>query len=415
MIAWAAETAVAVTMLMLLVLALRGPVVRWLGAGWAYALWLLPALRIVMPPLPRLAEDLSPLPVVIWVGDAAAPLPASAGSGQWVPILLALWAGGAAAFLLWQALAYRDLARRIARDASARSAFGDIAVIASGAVDGPLAIGFTHRRIVVPTDFDQRYSPAERALALRHELVHHRRGDLWWNFAALVVLALNWFNPLAFLAFRAFRADQELACDATVAAGAPSQRHDYARALIKSASRPGLIAACPLHHADQLKRRLKMMKTHRRSKARTIGGAIVLTALVAGSAAFAGAGQSTPDKQVEREVKREVRIKRVGADGRVEALSEAERAEMRAKCAAEPSSMESDVVVGEGDDKYRTRIMICAKGAPTGQVREKLLAALEEAQIDLDANTEISAERRAAVAAALQAEIERVRAGGEGN
>ena len=35
---------------------------------------------------------------------------------------------------------------------------------------------------------------------------------------ALLVLALNWFNPVAWVAFRAFRADQELACDAAVAA-----------------------------------------------------------------------------------------------------------------------------------------------------------------------------------------------------
>jgi beta-lactamase regulating signal transducer with metallopeptidase domain len=57
---------------------------------------------------------------------------------------------------------------------------------------------------------------------------------------ALIVLALNWFNPIAWIAFRAFRADQELSCDAAIAAEAsPETRCDYARALVKSASRPG--------------------------------------------------------------------------------------------------------------------------------------------------------------------------------
>ena len=38
------------------------------------------------------------------------------------------------------------------------------------------------------------------------------------------MLALNWFNPVAWLAFRAFRADQELACDAAVAAAGSAER-----------------------------------------------------------------------------------------------------------------------------------------------------------------------------------------------
>jgi hypothetical protein len=142
-------------------------------------------------------------------------------------------------------------------------------------------MGLVERRIVIPSDFLSRYSPDERRLALEHELTHHRRGDIWWNMAATVVLALFWFNPVAWIAFRAFRADQELACDAAVAARAtPGERCDYARALVKSASRPGLIAACALNSASQLKRRLRMMRAHRVSAARRAGG-------VAGLSAFA--------------------------------------------------------------------------------------------------------------------------------
>src|SRR3546814_20045805 len=45
---------------------------------------------------------------------------------------------------------------------------------------------------------------------------HHRHGDLWANAAALVLLASQWFNPFAWRAIRAFRFDQEAACDARV-------------------------------------------------------------------------------------------------------------------------------------------------------------------------------------------------------
>ena len=75
------------------------------------------------------------------------------------------------------------------------------------------------------------------ALAHEHELGHHRRRDLHANWAALVVLALHWFNPLAWHAFRAFPADQELANDAGVLAGREAAaRHAYGRAIVKVAS-----------------------------------------------------------------------------------------------------------------------------------------------------------------------------------
>ena len=46
MISWLIDTLLGVTLLMLIVLAVRRPVARYFGAGWAYALWLLP------PPTP---------------------------------------------------------------------------------------------------------------------------------------------------------------------------------------------------------------------------------------------------------------------------------------------------------------------------------------------------------------------------
>jgi bla regulator protein BlaR1 len=301
---WFFTNLVWASLLMLVVLAARRPFAALFGAGPAYALWLLPALRLVMPPMPSFAPDLPafapPETLVVWVGDAAAPLPPDGGPGQWVPLLLATWALGAAAFLLWQTVSYRRFLAEMRLTERSLGAHCGLPLVESGAVQGPVALGLIHRRIVVPADFDTRYTLEEQRLALDHERIHHRRGDIWWNHLGLIVLALNWFNPVAWLAFRAFRIDQELACDAAVAAGAtPEVRHDYARALIKSASRPGLIAACPLNHADQLKRRLKMMKTHKVSRLRLFGGAAAVALLAGaglalGSPGFAQASAAPP-------------------------------------------------------------------------------------------------------------------------
>ena len=298
MIAWLIETTIAVTLLMVMVLLLRGPIARSFGAGWAYALWAVPALRLVLPPLPQLAPDFWFPPVVLFIPTAAemaAPLPAEAGPGQWVPFMLAIWAGGAVIFLILQWLGYRAFLGRI-RETSRPARpplFGGIGTWISDAVDGPLALGVIERRIVLPGDFSRRYNPVERRLALEHELVHHKRGDIWWNLVGLLVLATFWFNPVAWLAFRAFRSDQELACDAAVARSASlDERCDYARALVKSASRPGLIAACALNPAGELKRRLRMMRKHRSSPLRSAGGVAALAAFAVAGLALGGSGHS---------------------------------------------------------------------------------------------------------------------------
>ena len=50
--AWLVEALIGATLLMLLVLIVRKPVARLWGAHMAYALWALPALRMVLPAIP---------------------------------------------------------------------------------------------------------------------------------------------------------------------------------------------------------------------------------------------------------------------------------------------------------------------------------------------------------------------------
>ena len=49
---WMVETLIATTLLMALVMLLRRPVARWLGAGAAYCLWAVPFARMLLPALP---------------------------------------------------------------------------------------------------------------------------------------------------------------------------------------------------------------------------------------------------------------------------------------------------------------------------------------------------------------------------
>jgi len=305
MIGWAIEALIASTMLMLVVLALRGPVARRFGAQAAYLLWLLPALRMILPRIPETAVPVQAMPVHIDIAKLiaaaalrahqapaiAAPDPASTVSVNWLSVGLILWLGGALAYLAWQLGRHHRFMAIALEHADRGFLRGGIKVRLSPVVPGPLAAGIFHRHILLPEDFEQRYTGAEQQLALAHELAHHRRGDLIANSAALAVLALHWFNPIAHWAYRAFRADQELACDATVLGASPESRSDYGRALIKSAAAgmPGT-AACALGPATELKRRITMIAQSTSSRARRLAGAAIATILVGAGLGLTASG-----------------------------------------------------------------------------------------------------------------------------
>ncbi len=400
---------------LLLVLALRRPVAELFGAGWAYALWLLPAFRLILPPLPSFGADLlPPLATVISLsGDSAASMPSQGEPGQWMSMLLALWGMGAAIFLIWQWRSYRQFLRRLSLSSRSAGEHAGLPLVESSWADGPLAVGLLDRRIVVPADFLSRYSPDERALALEHEAIHHRRGDIWWNLAAILFLALNWFNPVAWLGFRAFRTDQELACDAAVAAGAsPEQRHHYARALVKSASRPGLIAACPLNQADQLKRRLKMMKNHGRSRLRSAGGIVALAGALCATLGLGTAAAQERDggrRERERLVIMEMREGEAPPSGlpRNFRIRRGDNGEILTPegCSGDPGSGDQSKQPGRRD---RPNIILCGQGRELSA--EQRLQALERARSRIaEATDQRGAQHRSQVIEALDREIARMR------
>ena len=295
MIGWAVETIAATTLLMLLVLGLRGPVARRFGPQAAYALWALPALRMILPPIPDAWRPVEFAPIgaatepgVLMLGVPVAEVPALPqgwGMADVPLVVVALWLLGAVAFVAWHIVQHNRFCAKVLASGRAKGvAGGHVRMIETRHAAGPLAFGVVHRYVAMPVDFRERYDEREQALALAHELGHHARGDLLANWVALIVLGCHWFNPVAWRAFRAFRADQEMACDAMVLARAtPGVRHAYATAIVKSAHGQGLSAACHLHSVNELKGRLIMLSKHRvmsPATRRIAGGATLALAVV---------------------------------------------------------------------------------------------------------------------------------------
>ena len=291
---WLSDTLLATSALLLLVLLIRGPVARHFGAATAYFLWALPAARLFMPTLTK-EVAVPTLPVDMTAADGArdVALTAVAGGGQaaafvatsaidWTVIGLTLWLGGAALLFIVQMYRYTALREELLSDAVEIDRIEGIRIIQTDRIEGPLAFGLLRRFVAVPRDFTHTFSPRERELALAHELAHHRGGDLFANMAAFIVLCLMWFNPLAWMAWSAFRFDQEAACDARVIAGADaSTRQTYGRALARTATEGLPAFAMALNSPRTLIQRLRRLTMNETSKVRRLTGKLAILSAAA--------------------------------------------------------------------------------------------------------------------------------------
>ncbi len=221
---------------------------RWTGARIAYACWLLPWLGVVASLLPAGAASAIAPPGSL-AGILSAPVIALAARLVAAPasqFALLAWAAIAVLFFAAQLGAYRAFVRNASRQTVDLGRVGVARILGGPNIAFPVAAGILRPRIFLPADFDTAFSPDEQRMILRHEQTHHDRHDIAANLAGLAMLSLHWWNPLAYRAHRRFRADQELACDATAIAGlGRADRHAYATAILKCAGRPhaGLAAA----------------------------------------------------------------------------------------------------------------------------------------------------------------------------
>ncbi|MBD3775040.1 MAG: M56 family metallopeptidase, partial [Rhodobacteraceae bacterium] len=293
--------------LIALVLAARGPVSRWFGPQAAYALWLLPFLRLLLPPLvlpawlaPEASEAEAQTALSIHYETAASPPLAAAPVAEpgflnaipWGTLLVGLWLAGAAMFL-WQRFdGYFRMRRQLLANARPVGEAGGVRLVESPTVDAPLAFGVVDKVIALPPGFMALHDRTRRDLALAHELAHHRGRDLLANFAIQPLFALHWFNPLGWLGWRAMRRDQEAACDARVVAhGSAGERADYAEVIASFAtttSRPlAAPMACPVMGDKSIIHRLRSLTMseisprRRRASRALLAGALVALPLTA--------------------------------------------------------------------------------------------------------------------------------------
>jgi TonB family protein len=289
----------AATIGLAMVLALRKPIRHAFGAGPAFTLWVLPCVMAVTPclPMPVKASPLQPLMATLPLPSLAATYDAAADAGAW---LLAIWLLGIAYGAMHLGLRYV----RLARDCSAmpqaiqQRLLAEYPALARRRLRvhaaGPAVMWAPRTRLLLPEDFLDRYDADARAMVLRHECAHLRRGDAWWSLLSECALVLLWFHPLAWFALPRFQLDLELACDESVLRASPQHELRYAQALMRSTGVDAQPAMIPWLAEPQLKERLTMISRPSPSRWRRRCGYLALLALLTGSAAMAQSAAAPP-------------------------------------------------------------------------------------------------------------------------
>jgi len=337
--AWLFDTLLTTTLLMAAILIVRRPVAKYFGPTIAYALWLIPAARVCMPSIegPSISTADGGIAIQDTVREAvlaglSSPdaIASAARSAHALPTIdflalgVLIWLGGAVLLFMVQMIHYAAMRDDLLSEATEIAVVDGVKIVASDQVAGSLAFGLFHRVIAVPQDFTKAYSPAERDLAIAHEMAHHKSGDLFANLAAFIILCLQWFNPVAWISWNAFRIDQEAACDARVLAGkGPEERAMYGQALTKTAFDGVPTFATALNSPKTIIERLRRITMKDTSNTRrSLGKIVIITAaaIILPLTATIVPAVVAQDKVATEEskpeaVKREVRIIKLKRDG----------------------------------------------------------------------------------------------------
>lgn len=307
------------------------------AAKTLYFLWLLLAIRMVLPNVPIMPQA----PVTVEVPSVEVYLPTnpfrpSAGASDtpttqvetaesWNSVTMTerpivtvsrsielgvlaawVWLTGMAVFLLWQMLAYMiargSILRRsvpatddewallghLCADMSVGKALN---LCRSERVESPMLLGLFSPMVVLP---DRDSDPDELEAVLRHELCHLKRGDVAYKSFLLLCNAIHWFNPLVWLMARAASRNVEFCCDDQVLrhADGPTRKH-YGEVLLYTAA-GSIYPAFSTHFGsgkEQLRERLLNLFKPKKNSA-VLVCAVAAVALLAGGAVAFESGRS---------------------------------------------------------------------------------------------------------------------------
>ena len=214
---------------------------------------------------------------------------------RWVRLAGAVVVGG------WFLLSNLMFRRRLVRSARPLAGVGcPLPVYVSAGAPSPCLSGLVRPGIYLTPDCSTEGPGLKHILA--HELTHRRQGDQFWALVRCLCLALYWFNPLVWLAAVLSRRDCELSGDeGAIRLRGEEERTAYGRtllSLVTTGANPTELlrtATTMSSGARGLRERIALIAKKPRRAAGVLAAALVVVAVAVGCTFTGAQPQETPE------------------------------------------------------------------------------------------------------------------------
>lgn len=271
---------------------------KWTGKQfsptWQYVLWVGVLLVMVVPisvKVPALVQPLQekqvvqtvPLPAEQTVTEQPVPVDTvEAPAGEilpfteetalppvpWWDVLAVLWVLGALGSLGYRLTGYFRFGRYIRRTGKPMELAGvpkRLRVYETSAAVSPMVMGIIRPTLILP---ETALTESRLPYVLRHELVHYRRGDIFWRWLAVLATSIHWFNPVVYVAAAQMQEACEISCDwCVVRSMEQAKRDDYMRVILEllaeAMAKKQILTTQMASEKKQLQRRFTMIRNQK--------------------------------------------------------------------------------------------------------------------------------------------------------
>ncbi|MDZ7692571.1 MAG: M56 family metallopeptidase [Balneolaceae bacterium] len=153
--------------------------------------------------------------------------------------------------------------------------------------DIPFTFGWRKPVIVIPAFLQQK--PEKMRMAIRHELMHIKRGDFLVNGFITAMKSLFWFHPLIHLFDHEIQEYREISCDSEVLTDTTISRKAYASLLFELAPKNSLETANLVSmavHQSSLKKRINTMMNVTETNRPVVKSVLISLGLLVGISGF---------------------------------------------------------------------------------------------------------------------------------
>ena len=321
-------------LLLLLILGLKPLYKNRFSKRWQYYIWIVVALRFLLPFTPdnavvgSLFEKIDTVAITNEIPTSPnIPVPADTGNNNAEPIQTNREINAASMrepinkyvclFFVWSALALILFVRKITvyqgfiqyikagnkevSDIKILNLLSDceeklniktrVELSCNPLIASPMLIGFFRPRIILPVG---ELEDKELSYIFVHELIHYKQRDMFYKWLIQIVVCVHWFNPFVYLLEKEVNKSCELSCDEKVISVLDdTARREYGDTLISflksnNLYKSSLASVTLTEGAEQLKERLGAIMNFK-SKTKTIRVlTVILTLFILSGAVFIG-------------------------------------------------------------------------------------------------------------------------------